>query len=167
MSRIVWIAALAAVALFATVRCGSAQIVALGASATAGYGLPSSESFPSQLEAMLQARGSATRVINAGVSGETTAQILARTNSSLPAGTKIVILSIFMLNDRTHGVSPAQHQANIAAIRGQLAARGIRIIDANGLIAAAARAGMLQGDGIHLTAAGNRRVAAGLVGSLR
>ena len=73
MSRIVWIAALAAVALFATMRCGSAQIVALGASATAGYGLPSSESFPSQLQAMLRARGSATRVINAGVSGETTA----------------------------------------------------------------------------------------------
>jgi acyl-CoA thioesterase-1 len=167
MTRIAWIAALAAVALFATMRCGLAQVVALGASATAGYGLPPSESFPSQLQAMLQARGSATHVINAGVSGETTAQILARTNSSVPEGTKIVILSIFMLNDRTHGVSPAAHAANIAAIRRQLGARGIRIIDANGLIAAAARAGMLQRDGIHLTAAGNQRVAAGLIGSVR
>jgi lysophospholipase L1-like esterase len=102
MRRLAWITALAAIALFATMRCGSAQIVALGASATAGYGLPPSESFPSQLQAMLQARGSATRVINA-----------------------------------------------------------------DGLIVAAARAGMLQRDGIHLTAAGNQRVAAGLVGSLR
>lgn len=167
MRRLAWITALAAIALFATMRCGSAQIVALGASATAGYGLPPSESFPSQLQTMLQARGSATRVINAGVSGETTAQILARTNNLVPEGTKIVILSIFMLNDRTHGVSPAQHAANIAGIRGQLTARGIRIIDANGLIVAAARAGMLQRDGIHLTAAGNQRVAAGLVGSLQ
>ena len=45
--------------------------------------------------------------------------------------------------------------------------RGTRIIDANGLIVAAAKAGMLQRDGIHLTAAGNQRVAAGLMGSLR
>src|ERR1700755_2201729 len=103
---------IAAIAYFATVHWCSAQIVALGASATAGYGLPASESFPSQLQAMLQAKGSSTRVINAGVSGETTAQILARTNSSVPEGTRIVILSMFMLNDRNHGVSAAQHSAN-------------------------------------------------------
>ena len=165
--RIGWIVLVAAMALFATVRGGSAQVVALGASAVAGYGLAQSESFPAQLQAMLQARGSATRVINAGVSGETTAQILARVSSSVPAGTRIVILAIFMLNDRTHGVSPAAHQANVASIRQQLGARGIRIIDATGLIVSAAKAGMLQGDRLHLSAEGNRRVAAGLVGSLR
>jgi acyl-CoA thioesterase-1 len=165
--RIVWIVLAAAIALLAMVRDGAAQVVALGASATAGYGLPSSESFPAQLQAMLQAKGSATRVINAGVSGETTAQILARVNSSVPPGTKTVILSIFMLNDRTHGVSPAAHRANVAAIRAALGARGIRIIDATGLIASAARAGLLQGDRIHLTAEGNRRVAAGLMASVR
>src|SRR5580704_13037119 len=115
--RIAWIVLIAAIAFFATMRCGSAQIVALGASATAGYGLPASDSFPSQLQAMLQAKGSSTRVINAGVSGETTTQILARVNSSVPEGTRIVILSIFMLNDSTHGVSSAQHNANVASIR--------------------------------------------------
>ena len=162
-----WIALVAAIAFFATIRGGSAQIVALGASATAGYGLTQSESFPAQLQAMLQARGSATRVINAGVSGETTAQILARVGSSVPEGTRIVILSIFMLNDRTRGVSPAAHQANVASIRQQLSARGIRIIDASGLIISAAKAGMLQRDRIHLTAEGNRRVAAGLMASVR
>ena len=168
MSRkIAWIILVAAVAFFATMRGGSAQIVALGASATAGYGLAPSESFPSKLQAMLQARGSPTRVINAGESGETTSQILARVNSSVPEGTRIVILTIFMLNDRTRGVSPAMHQSNVAGIREQLRARHIRIIDAAGLIAAAARAGMLQRDGIHLTAEGNRRVAAGLMASLR
>ncbi|MDB5575207.1 MAG: putative esterase [Bradyrhizobium sp.] len=162
-----WIIAVAAIAFFATMRGGSAQVVALGGSATAGHGLAQSESFPAQLQAMLQARGSATRVINAGVSGETTAQILARVSSSVPAGTRIVILSIFMLNDRTHGVAPAAHHANVASIRQQLGARGIRIIDATGLIVSAAKAGMLQRDRLHLSAEGNRRVAAGLLGSLR
>src|ERR1700686_910165 len=164
--RVPWIILISAIAYFATMRWCSAQIVALGASATAGYGLPPSDSFPSQLQAMLQAKGSSTRVINAGVSGETTAQILARVNSSVPEGTRIVILSIFMLNDRNRGVSPAAHQSNVAGIREQLRARHIRIIDAAGLIAAEARAGMLQRDGIHLTAEGNRRVAAGLMASL-
>jgi acyl-CoA thioesterase-1 len=116
---------------------------------------------------MLQAKGSPTRVINAGISGETTSQILARVNSSVPEGTRIVILSIFMLNDRNRGVSPAVHQSNVASIRQQLGARHIRIIDATGLIIAAAKAGLLQRDRIHLTAEGNRRVAAGLMASLR
>jgi acyl-CoA thioesterase I len=165
--RIAWLILVAAVALLATMRDGSAQIVALGASATAGYGLPPSESFPSQLQAMLQARGSATRVINAGVSGETTGQILARVGSSVPEGTKTVILSIFMLNDGRRGVSAAMHQSNIASIYQQLRARHIRIIDASGLITSAAKAGMLQSDGIHLTAEGNRQVAARLLGSVR
>ena len=158
---------IAVVAYFATMQWCSAQIVALGASATAGYGLPPSDSFPAQLQAMLQARGSSTRVINAGVSGETTAQILARVNSSVPEGTRIVILSIFMLNDSTHGVSAAQHSANVASIRHQLAARHIRVIDATGLIISAAKAGLLQGDRLHLTAEGNRRVAAALLASVR
>lgn len=165
--RIGWIVAVAAIASLATTRGGSAQVVALGASATAGYGLAQSESFPAQLQAMLQAKGSATRVTNAGVSGETSGQILARVNSAVPEGTRIVILSMFMLNDRTHGVSPAAHHANVASIRQKLGARGIRVIDATGLIISAAKAGLLQRDRLHLTAEGNRRVAAGLVGSLR
>src|SRR5260370_22521078 len=167
MSRkIVCIVLVASVGLFASMRVGSAQVVALGESAPAGYGLAPSESFPSQLQAMLQAKGSPTRVINAGVSGETTSQILARVNSSVPEGTRIVILSIFMLNDRNRGVSPAVHQSNVASIRQQLGARHIRIIDRTGLIISAARAGMLQRDRIHLTAEGDRRVAAGLMASL-
>ena len=165
--RVSSIVLIAVIAYFAMMRWCSAQIVALGASATAGYGLPASDSFPSQLQAMLQAKGSSTRVINAGVSGETTTQILARVNSSVPEGTRIVILGIFMINDSHHGVSAAQHSANVASIRQQLTARHIRIIDATGLIVSAAKAGLLQGDRLHLTAEGNRRVAAGLLASLR
>ena len=145
----------------------SAQIVALGASNTAGYGLSSSQSWPAQLQAMLQARGSATKVINAGISGDTSAGILSRIGSAVPEGTRIVILSVFAYNDNRKGISPAEHQANVAAIERQLRSRGIRIINANGLIQSALKAGMVQGDGIHLTAEGCRRVATGLLGSVR
>ena len=145
----------------------SAQIVALGASNTAGYGLSSSQSWPAQLQAMLQAKGSATKVINAGISGDTSAGILSRIGSAVPEGTRIVILSVFAYNDNRKGISPAEHQANVAAIERQLRSRGIRIINANGLIQSALKAGMVQGDGIHLTADGCRRVAMGLTGSIR
>jgi acyl-CoA thioesterase I len=47
-------------------------IVAFGDSLTAGYGLPLGESYPAQLESLLRAEGYRVRVINAGVSGETT-----------------------------------------------------------------------------------------------
>jgi acyl-CoA thioesterase-1 len=152
---------------FIWLSAASAQIVALGASNTAGYGLSPSQSWPSQLQAILQAKGSATKVINAGISGDTSAGILSRVGSAVPEGTRIVILSVFAYNDNRKGIPPAEHQANVAAIERQLRSRGIRIINANGLIQSALRAGMIQGDGIHLTADGCRRVAMGLVGSVR
>jgi len=116
---------------------------------------------------MLQAKGSATKVINAGISGDTSAGILSRIGSAVPEGTRIVILSVFSYNDNRKGISPAEHQANVAAIERQLRSRGIRIINANGHIQSALKAGMIQGDGIHLTAEGCRRVAMGLLGSVR
>jgi acyl-CoA thioesterase I len=150
-----------------SVGAASAQIVALGASNTAGYGLDSSQSWPSQLQAMLQAKGSTTKVINAGISGDTSAGILNRIGSAVPQGTRIVILSVFAYNDNRKGIAPAEHQANIASIERQLRSRGIRIINVNGLIQSALKAGIVQGDGIHLTAEGCRRVAIGLIGSVR
>ena len=51
-------------------------ILAFGDSLIAGYGLAASESFPAQLEAALRPRHPAARVINAGVSGNTTADAL-------------------------------------------------------------------------------------------
>jgi acyl-CoA thioesterase-1 len=150
-----------------SVDAASAQIVALGASNTAGYGLSPSQSFPAQLQAMLQAKGSTTKVINAGISGDTSAGILSRIGSAVPEGTRIVILSVFARNDNRAGVTPAEHQANIVSIERQLRSRGMRIINANGLIQSAIKAGMVQGDGVHLTAEGCRRVAMGLIGSVR
>jgi len=146
----------------------SAQIVALGASNTAGYGLSRSESFPAQLEAMLRAKGSNTTVINAGVSGETSAETLSRVSSAVPAGTKIVILNVFSFNDTRKGIPSTVTSQNIQTIKSQLSSRGIKVIDSSGITRAVSRQpGMLQPDHIHLTAEGQRRVAAQLLGMVR
>ena len=107
---------------FALMGPASAQVVALGASNTEGRGVSSSESFPAQLQAMLQARGSSLRVTNAGVSGDTTGGMLARLSRVVPDGTKIVILQ-FGGNDLRRNISPAARQANIASIQQELRTR--------------------------------------------
>jgi len=144
----------------------SAQVVALGASNTAGKGVSSSESFPAQLQAMLQARGSSLRVTNAGVSGDTTGGMMARLSSDVPQGTRIVILQ-FGGNDFRRNNSPEMRQANIASIQQELRKRGIRMVQADGLVRSARAAGFAQPDGIHLTPEGYRRVAAQLLPSVR
>src|ERR1700720_4433323 len=135
-----------------------AQIVALGASSTAGYGVGASSAFPAQLEAMLRAKGRPMSVSNAGISGDTTGGMLARLSSAVPQGTRIVILQIAG-NDAMKGMSLANAQANRAEIRKELHRRGIRTIEADGYGMAALRSGLRQPDGIHMTAEGHRRVA--------
>lgn len=142
-----------------------AQIVAIGASNTAGQGVGASQAFPAQLEAMLRAKGSNMRVTNAGIPGDTTAGMLSRLGTAVPAGTKIVILQ-FGGNDMRKGTG-ADRPANIAQIESQLKARGIKWVLADGFVGAALRAGLKQADGIHLTAEGHRQVATALVGSIR
>jgi acyl-CoA thioesterase-1 len=140
-----------------------AQIVALGASNTAGRGVGTSDAFPAQLEAMLRAKGSHMHVTNAGISGDTTAGMLARLSSDVPAGAKIVVLQ-FGGNDARKGRT--DREANIAEIKGRLKARGIRFIEADGFVRAALHAGMRLPDGQHLTVEGHRQVAAALFRSI-
>ena len=146
----------------------SAQIVALGHSAVRGH-VAENEMWPAVLESMLRARGSQVHVINAGVNGETTGELLARVDSAVPAGTRIVILAINGFNDahrlREGAVNAA---ANIAAIKSKLRAKGVRIVDAMGLIISVLRQpGMVLPDRIHLNAEGCRKVAATLAGMVR
>ena len=156
-----WKIAAAIFLSFVLMGSASAQVVALGASNTQGHGVSASESYPAQLQAMLQARGSGLRVTNAGVFGDTTDGMLARLSNAVPDGTKIVILQ-FGANDRGK-LSLATRQANIASIQQQLRKRGIRIVQADGLVRSAWAAGLVQPDHIHLTAEGYRRVAAQLL----
>jgi acyl-CoA thioesterase-1 len=150
---------------FGAITSANAQIVALGASSTAGYGVGASAAYPAQLEAILRARGRPMSVSNAGVSGDTTGGMLARLSSAVPPGTKIVILQIAG-NDAMKGMNPATAAANRAEIRRQLRARGIRTIEADGLVQSALRSGLRQRDGIHMTAEGQRRVAEQLAASI-
>jgi acyl-CoA thioesterase-1 len=154
--------------VFASTGFASAQIVALGHSAARGH-VAESEMWSSVLESMLRARGSQVHVINAGVNGETTAEELARVDSAVPEGTKIVILTISGHNDarRLIGGSAAA-AANIAAIKSKLRARGIRIIDAMGLYVSVLRQpGMALPDHLHLNPEGNRKLATILAGMVR
>jgi len=81
-------------------------IAALGDSLTQGYGLPAEQGFVPQLEGWLAARGSDVRLINAGVSGDTTAGGLARVGWTLTpeVGGMIVALGG---NDLLRGLAPA------------------------------------------------------------
>ncbi|MDR6661886.1 acyl-CoA thioesterase-1 [Tardiphaga robiniae] len=145
----------------------SAQIVAIGGSNTQGRGVSSSESYPAQLQTMLEAKGSRMRVVNAGISGDTTTGMLARLSSEVPNGTKIVILQFGTNDFRRANFDPAVRQANMASIEQQLRVRGIRIVHSDRLVWAALAAGMKQSDGTHLTVEGHRRVAAQLLPSIR
>lgn len=156
----------------ASASSASAQIVALGASNTQGKGVSPSEAWPAVLESMLRAKGRNSHVVNAGISGDTTGGMLARLDSSVPEGTRLVILN-FGGNDFSRGlrggglVSPEARQANITRILGELHRHRIRTIEADGIINSARAAGMVQVDRIHLTVAGHRRVASQLIALVR
>lgn len=112
---------------FAEPKAPPIRIVAFGDSLTAGYMLPDSASFPSQLEAALKARGHDVIVDNAGVSGDTTAAGLARFDWAVPDGTDAVILELGA-NDALRGLDPNLARANLEAIVARLKARGIPVL---------------------------------------
>jgi len=91
------------------------KIVAFGDSLTAGYGLPVEDGFTSQLETWLRDQGKDVSVINAGVSGDTTAGGLARIAWTLgdPADAIMVELGA---NDMLRALDPALTRANLDGI---------------------------------------------------
>jgi acyl-CoA thioesterase-1 len=99
------------------------SIVALGDSLTAGYGLAPGESFPEQLEAALRGRGHDVTVANAGVSGDTASDGLARLEWSVPAEADIVIVELGA-NDALRGVDPAVTREALSGILSKLDERG-------------------------------------------
>jgi acyl-CoA thioesterase-1 len=151
----------------ASVNPASAQIVALGHSAVHGN-VAESEMWPAVLEGLLRAKGSQVHIANAGVWGETTDATLARVPTAVPAGTRLVILCDNPANDVRHNMSPVKAMENIAAIKSQLKARGIRVVDAWGTYMSVLRQpGGVGPDGRHLSVEGNKKVAAALVGVVR
>ncbi len=90
-------------------------ILAFGDSLTAGYGLNPMEAYPVLLEKDLRDKGLKVIVTNAGVSGETTSDGLARLDWLLDTAPDIVILE-FGANDMLRGLPPAQAEANLDAM---------------------------------------------------
>jgi acyl-CoA thioesterase-1 len=103
------------------------RIVAFGDSLTAGYGLNRNEAYPAKLQTALRAKGYDVTITNAGVSGDTTAQGLARLDWSVPQGTQAVILE-FGANDFFRGVPPAVARKNLETIIEKLKARHIEVM---------------------------------------
>jgi acyl-CoA thioesterase I len=95
------------------------EILAFGDSITAGFGLPAKEAFPARLEAKLRADGLAAHVINAGNSGDTTADGLARLDWALSQKPDVVILELGA-NDALRGLDPSTVRANLDAMLGKI-----------------------------------------------
>jgi acyl-CoA thioesterase I len=91
------------------------KVVALGDSLTAGYGLPPGQAFPDALQRGLKERGWNVEIVNAGVSGETAADGLARYDWSVPQGADALIVE-FGANDMLRGLDPAATEASLAQI---------------------------------------------------
>ena len=87
-------------------------IIALGDSLTAGFGLPAHQSYPAVLQQLLKARGYQYRVINAGVSGDTSAGGLARLSWVLQRPAEMLIVALGA-NDGLRGLSTAALQSNL------------------------------------------------------
>ncbi|CAN5149529.1 arylesterase [soil metagenome] len=105
-------------------------VLAFGDSLYAGYGLDRSQSLPAVLERELEERGIPANVVNAGVSGDTTAgglRRLAFTLDGLERTPDLVIVGLGA-NDFLRGVDPAETRRNMDAILEELKRRGIPVV---------------------------------------
>jgi len=106
------------------------RIVALGDSLFAGYGLESGQSYPARLEAALRARGINARIMNAGVSGDTTGGGRDRLDFTLNGQVIAPELAVISLggNDMLRALPPEETRANLDAILTTLSNRGIKVV---------------------------------------
>jgi acyl-CoA thioesterase-1 len=103
------------------------KILALGTSLTQGYGLPPGTELTALLEAQLKARRIDAKVINAGVSGDTSAGGLSRLDWSLTDHPDAAIVELGG-NDALRGLPPEQTEKNLRAILGKLKEQHIPVL---------------------------------------
>ncbi|HEU5323894.1 MAG TPA: arylesterase, partial [Methylomirabilota bacterium] len=122
-------AALLACATLLAAPAGAAErvIVALGDSLTAGLGVAADEAYPARLQERLRREGYDYRVVNAGVSGDTSAGGLRRVDWALRAHPEVVIVALGA-NDGLRGQSPELLEANLARIVERARAGGARVL---------------------------------------
>jgi acyl-CoA thioesterase-1 len=102
-------------------------VLALGDSLTAGYGLAPEDGYVPQLQAWLAAHGADVTILNAGVSGDTTAGGLSRLDWSLTPEVGAMIVNLGG-NDMLRGQDPAASQANLDQILAKAAARKLPVL---------------------------------------
>jgi acyl-CoA thioesterase-1 len=103
------------------------RIVVLGDSITAGLGLRPEESFPSTLQQKVDASGLQFDVINAGVSGDTTAGGLRRLDWSLEGDVRVVVVELGA-NDGLRGLPVSEMKRNLAAIIERARSRRAQVV---------------------------------------
>jgi acyl-CoA thioesterase I len=102
-------------------------IVALGDSLTAGLGVGADEAYPALLEARLRREGFSYRVVNAGVSGDTSAGGLRRVDWALRLSPAVVIVALGA-NDGLRGQPPDALRDNLTRIIERAQAAGARVL---------------------------------------
>ncbi len=127
-----WLANAALLATLAFLNVSPAQarpirILVLGDSLTAGYGLAQPDGFQAVMQAALRSRGLDVTLLDAAVSGDTTAGGRARLDWALADGADAALVELGA-NDALRGTSPANMEANLAAILDTLAARKMPVL---------------------------------------
>ena len=117
----------AGIALTAPLRAEPVTVLAFGDSLTHGYGLATEDGFVPRLEAWLADQGAEVRVINGGVSGDTTAGGAARLGWSLTEDVDAVIVALGG-NDILRGIPAEVARANLATILDQTGARDLPVL---------------------------------------
>jgi acyl-CoA thioesterase-1 len=102
-------------------------VTLLGDSITAGLGLPAADALPAQLQLALSRLGAQAQVRGAGVSGDTTADALARVDFSVQADTDLCVVELGG-NDLLQGVDPGTVRANLSAVLARLRLRRIAAV---------------------------------------
>jgi acyl-CoA thioesterase I len=103
-------------------------ILVLGDSFTAGLGVPREAAFPARLEERLRQTWKAVQVVNAGVSGDTTAGGLARVDRALAQAKPDLVLLELGANDALRGIPPAVVRASLDAIIARIQASGAKLL---------------------------------------
>ncbi|MFC6855413.1 arylesterase [Marivibrio halodurans] len=106
---------------------GKPVILALGDSLTAGYGLSKQDSFPAELERALAEAGTPARVVNAGVSGDTSKGGLSRVDWLLAEDPDVLLLELGS-NDGLRALDPTQTHDNLKAIIEKAEKAGIHVL---------------------------------------
>jgi len=101
--------------------------VVLGDSLTAGLGLPIDQAYPSLLQRRLEAEGFRFQIVNAGVSGDTSAGGLSRLDWALQGDVRILVVALGG-NDALRGLPTDQLRQNLAQIIERAQGRGIAVI---------------------------------------